>query len=139
MAKCVCFGCKSGYKSNQEQDKFNKIQFFKVPNDPNVIKEWQIAILRGDIKLKLGDVVCTLHFNSEDIIRVRTFFSCMHRNGHFVCLKRGKKTPFLGYTRKMRELSIIPMRIINYSRLWRNNCVICLSTVIFLLFFAPSR
>ena len=73
MVKCICFGCKSGYKSNREQDKLNKIQFFKVPNDPNVIKEWQIAILRDDIKLKPGDVVCTLHFYSEDIIRVKNF------------------------------------------------------------------
>ena len=29
------------------------------------------------------------------------FFSCMHRNGFFFCLKRGKKISFLGYTRKM--------------------------------------
>ena len=71
--KCVCFGCKSGYKSNREQDKLNKIQFFKVPNDPNVIKKWQIAILRDDIKLKPGDVVCSLHLSSEDIIREKTF------------------------------------------------------------------
>ena len=51
----------------------------------------------------------------------------MHRNGHFFCLKRWKKIPFLGYTRKMREFSVIPVRIINYFRLWGNNCVICLS------------
>ena len=73
MTKCVCFGCKSGYKSNRKQDKFNKIQFFKAPNDPNDIKEWQIAILRDNIKLKPGDVVCSLHFNSEDIIQEKTF------------------------------------------------------------------
>ena len=71
--KYVCFGCKSGYKSNREQVKLYKIQFFIVANDPNVIKEWQIAILRDDIKLKPGDVVCSLHFNSEDIIREKTF------------------------------------------------------------------
>ena len=52
MVKCVCFNCKSGYESNREQDKLNEIQFFKAPNDPNIIKEWQIAILRDDIKLK---------------------------------------------------------------------------------------
>ena len=57
----------------REQDKLNKIAFFKIPNDPNVIKEWQIAILRDDIKLKPGDVVCSLHFNSKDIIRENTF------------------------------------------------------------------
>ena len=44
-----------------------------MPKDPNVIKEWQIAILRNDIKLKPGDVVCSLHFNSEDIIREKIF------------------------------------------------------------------
>ena len=32
------------------------------------------------------------------------FFLSMHRNGHFFCLKRRKKIPFLGYTRKMRKL-----------------------------------
>ena len=67
------FVCKSGYKSNSEQDKLNIIQLFKVSNDPNVIKEWQIAILRDDSKIKPGDVSCSLHFNSEDIIRVKTF------------------------------------------------------------------
>ena len=44
-----------------------------MPNDPNVIKEWQIYILRDDIKLKPGDVVCSLHLNSEDIIREKSF------------------------------------------------------------------
>ena len=29
------------------------------------------------------------------------FFSCMHGNGHFFCMKRGKKIPLLRYTRKM--------------------------------------
>ena len=43
------------------------------------------------------------------------FFSWMHRNGHFVCLKRGKKITFVGYTRKMRELSIIPVEIAWFS------------------------
>ena len=67
-----------------------------------------------------------------------TFFSCMHRNGHFFCLKREKKIPFLGYTRKMRELLIIPLGIINNSHIWGNNYVICVSTVIFSSFFAAS-
>ena len=44
-----------------------------MPNDPTFIKEWQIAILRIYIKLKPGDVVCSLHLNSEDIIRKKTF------------------------------------------------------------------
>ena len=44
-----------------------------MSNDPNVIKEWQVAFLRDDIKLKPGDVVGSLHFNSEDIIREKTF------------------------------------------------------------------
>ena len=65
MVKCVCFSCKSGYKSNREQEKLNKIQIFKVPNDLNAIKEWQIAISRDDIDLKPGRVVCSLHLDSE--------------------------------------------------------------------------
>ena len=44
-----------------------------MPNDPNVIKECQITILRGDIERKPGYIVCSLHFNSEDIIQEKTF------------------------------------------------------------------
>ena len=54
------------------------------------------------------------------------------------CLKLRKKIPFLGYTLKIRELSIIPVGIINYSHLGGKNCVICPSTVMFLLIFVPS-
>ena len=57
-----------------------------MPNDPNVIKEWQKVNLNDVIKVKPADVVCSLHFNSssssclwrlhfnsKDIIREKTF------------------------------------------------------------------
>ena len=40
-----------------------------------------------------------------------------------ISLKRGKKIPFLGYTRRIQDLSIIAVGIINNSRIWENNCV----------------
>ena len=51
----------------------------------------------------------------------------------------GKRSPFLGYTRKMRDLSIIPLEIINSSRIWGNNCVICVSIMIFFIIFCSIQ
>ena len=64
MVKCVCFGCKSGYKSCSD-----KVRFFIVPKDENTIKLWKIAILRDDIKLKAGHAICEKHFKPEDILQ----------------------------------------------------------------------
>ena len=63
MVKCVCFGCKSGYKSCSDKDRF-----FIVPKDENTIKLWQIAILRDYIKLKVGDAIFEVLFKPEDIL-----------------------------------------------------------------------
>ena len=62
MVKCVCFGCKSGYKSCSD-----KVRFSIVSKDENTIKLWQIAILRDDIKLKAGRAISEKHFKPEDI------------------------------------------------------------------------
>ena len=64
MVKCVCFGCKSGYKSCSD-----KVRFFIVPKDENIIKLRQIAILRNDMKLKAGHAICEEHFKLEDILQ----------------------------------------------------------------------
>ena len=53
--------------------------------------------------------------------------------------KTREEIPFLEYTRKMRELSIIPMRIINYSGLWENKSMICLGAVDFLGIFCTIK
>ena len=68
-----------------------------------------------------------------------TYFVLIHaQKWPLFFLKRGKKIPFLGYTRKMWELLIIPIRIINYSLLWGKNCVISLSSVIFCYSFGQK-
>ena len=41
---------------------------FVVPRDENIIRLWQIAIIRDDIKLKPGDAICEKNFKSQDII-----------------------------------------------------------------------
>ena len=61
--KCTAPGCNSGYDNNSE-----KLHVFLVPKDPKEIERWQKAILRDDIKLKYGHVVCEKHFFPEDII-----------------------------------------------------------------------
>ncbi|XP_043471982.1 THAP domain-containing protein 1 B-like [Leptopilina heterotoma] len=85
--KCVAFGCKSGYDSNREIDKKENISMFRVPNKQKIIKQWQIAILRDDIKLKAGHHVCSKHFKDDDIIREKVF---KDRDGNIVA-----RTPYL--------------------------------------------
>ena len=63
MRKCVAVGCKTCYTSCSE-----KVHCFVVPRDKNIIRLWQIAIFRDDIKLKPGDVICEKHSKSENII-----------------------------------------------------------------------
>ena len=70
MVKCVCFGCKSGYKSWSD-----KVRFFIVLKDENTIKLWQIAILRDDMKLKAGHAICEKHFEPEDILQERLTYA----------------------------------------------------------------
>ena len=64
MRKCVAVGCKTGYKTCSE-----KVHCFVIPNDKNIIRLWQIAIFRDDIKLKPGDAICEKYFDPQDIIR----------------------------------------------------------------------
>ena len=56
--KCVVTFCKSGYKSqNQnEEGKKEKISIFSVPNDPKTIEQWEKVIPRQDYILKKGMV-----------------------------------------------------------------------------------
>ena len=63
MRKCVAVSCKTGYTSCSE-----KVHCFVVQRDKNIIRLWQIAIFRDDIKLIPGDAICKKHFKSEDII-----------------------------------------------------------------------
>ena len=71
MVKCVCFGCKSGYKFCSD-----KVRFFIVPKDENTIKLWQIAIFRDDMELKAGHAICEKHFKPEDILQERLRIRC---------------------------------------------------------------
>ena len=54
-----------------------KFVFFIVPKDENVIKEWQIAILRDSMKLKGGHAICEKYFDPEDILQERLAFAPM--------------------------------------------------------------
>lgn len=62
MVKCIAPGCSSGYQSNPE-----KVHFFSVPKDENLLKLWQKAILRKDFIVKSSQSVCEKHFHNEDI------------------------------------------------------------------------
>ena len=73
MVTCICFACKSGYRSNRAEDRANKISFFKAINDKKVLKQWQEAISRDGYIVKCGDAVCTRHFDPEDIITEKIF------------------------------------------------------------------
>ena len=71
------------------------------------------------------------HFNQFLIfIPTKLFFSYMHRNGHFFAWNARRKSPFWVHAKNAG--------VINNSRTWGKNCVICVSTVIFSSFFAPS-
>ena len=70
MVKCVCFGCKSGYKSCSD-----KVHFSIVPKDENTIKLRQIAILRDNMKYKVGHAICEKHFKPEDIFQERLTYA----------------------------------------------------------------
>ena len=70
MVKCVCFGCKSGYKFCSD-----KVHFCIVPKDGNTIKLRQITILRDDMKLTAGHAICEKHFKPEDILQERLIYA----------------------------------------------------------------
>lgn len=73
MVKCVAFGCKSGYKSQQKSGEKN--HFFMAPNDQTLLKQWQIGIFRDDFIIKPGHAVCEKHFKQEDIVRKRFLYA----------------------------------------------------------------
>ncbi|KYN17334.1 hypothetical protein ALC57_10377 [Trachymyrmex cornetzi] len=70
MPHCIAPGCTSGYKSNPE-----KIHFFTVPKDENMITLWQNAIRRKDFVIRAGQFLCEKHFLPEDILWKRELTS----------------------------------------------------------------
>lgn len=67
MPRCIAPGCTSGYDSNKE-----KVHFFYVPKDENMIKLWQSALKRKDFIVKAKQPVCEKHFLHTDILWNRT-------------------------------------------------------------------
>lgn len=67
MVKCLIYGCKAGYESSRKASQ-EKVRFYHVPKDSKLIKLWQIAIFRDDIKVKAGHAVCQKHFKESDFI-----------------------------------------------------------------------
>jgi len=62
--KCCVVGCTTGYKSNNE-----KMSIFKVPNNPEDLKKWGLAIPRKNFVVTSTTRVCEKHFCETDIIR----------------------------------------------------------------------
>ncbi|XP_046452642.1 uncharacterized protein LOC124200448 isoform X2 [Daphnia pulex] len=83
-ATCYVVGCKSGYASCKE-----KVHFFK-PKNVKLVKEWEKAIGRKDLKLNKKHSICHKHFEDADIIRGK---SLEGKNGPIVYdLSRWKLT-----------------------------------------------
>ena len=81
--------------------------------------------------------ICIAFKKAEDI---KNFFSHAYTEmDTFFAWDAKRKSPFMGYTREMRELSIIPVGIVNKYSIWCNNCVICVKTVIFPTFFCTIK
>ncbi|XP_039306121.1 uncharacterized protein LOC120357987 [Solenopsis invicta] len=87
MPRCIAPGCTSGYDSNKE-----KVHFFYVPKDENMIKLWQSALKRKDFIVKAKQPVCEKHFLHTDILWNRTI--CDDK-GHILGVSAQFKVPRL--------------------------------------------
>jgi len=67
--KCAAFGCKSGYKSNEND---NSVTFHRFPNDPELREKWMRANPRKDFVPTKHSRLCSLHFHPSDFVDVRT-------------------------------------------------------------------
>jgi hypothetical protein len=66
--KCVAYGCKSGYKSDNRKD----VTFHSFPKDPEVCSKWLRAIPRKDFQPSKHSRMCSLHFTDDDFVVERT-------------------------------------------------------------------
>lgn len=66
-SSCIAPNCKSGYRS-QSTENAEKIHFFSVPGDKDILEKWQKAILRKNFVIRTGQVVCQKHFHAEEIL-----------------------------------------------------------------------
>jgi hypothetical protein len=60
--KCVAYGCKSGYKSNDRKD----VTFHSFPKDQEMCYKWIRANPRKDFVLSKHSRLCSLHFTDSD-------------------------------------------------------------------------
>ncbi|KYN13651.1 hypothetical protein ALC57_14164 [Trachymyrmex cornetzi] len=70
MPRCIASGCTSGYDTNNE-----KVHFFHVPKDENLMKLWQIAIKRKNFNINHKQSICDKHFLPTDILWNHTIYN----------------------------------------------------------------
>lgn len=68
MPRCIAPGCTSGYDSNPE-----KLHFFCVPKDSEMVTQWHTALRRKNFVVKTRQAVCEKHFIRGDIIWFKEF------------------------------------------------------------------
>jgi hypothetical protein len=66
MPTCFVPGCKSGYRSQKNE---NKRHFFFPPKDKQFLDKWNAAIPRKDKELTRKCYVCDVHFKEEFVIK----------------------------------------------------------------------
>jgi THAP domain-containing protein 1/3 len=73
MVKCVAYGCKSGYKSQQRHAGYEKVSFHCVPwQNKALLAKWIEANPRMGWKPSEHSRMCSLHFTVDDFIEERT-------------------------------------------------------------------
>ncbi|KYM97342.1 hypothetical protein ALC62_11946 [Cyphomyrmex costatus] len=69
MPRCIAPSCTSGYDTNNE-----KVHFFHVPKDENLMKLWHSAIKRKNFNINPKQSICDKHFRPTDILWNRTIY-----------------------------------------------------------------
>ena len=65
--KCVAYGCKSGYKSDDRKD----VTFHSFPKDAEICGKWLRANPRKDFVISKHSRMCSLHFTDNDFVVIR--------------------------------------------------------------------
>ena len=69
MPKCFAPNCRSGYKPRKnEAGEEQKISFFSVPKDKELLQKWNNAVPRADKKLNEHSRICEKHFLPHEIL-----------------------------------------------------------------------
>ena len=79
--KCCVYGCKTGYKSQEDIDREQKISLYRLPDDESEKKAWISAIPNANLKVTKNTAVCGRHWPPD--------FETITKNGK----KRPKQAP----------------------------------------------